>query len=642
MSQATKLEDLVPNAQLGHYSIIAHVAEGGMGHVFRAFEPSLQREVAIKVLKADFAANPQYRAFFDSEALNIAALRHPSIVPIYFVGSQGDLCYFVMPYIEGSTLDEWVEKEVPMTVEQGMWVMSNAVEALEWALHHHIVHLDIKPSNFLVDNNGSILLTDFGLAKSLVQSGGDESQECFGTPAYISPEQIMRQPADQRSDIYSLGATLYHLLTMHFLYDGESVEAIVLSHLEKPFPYQEAESYGLSPGWINLIDRMTQKKPEDRFQNYDELREAVRNINALRPVQIRSSEKTKTAIIPVPIRESSTKEFLYGLLRPRLASWAQGGIDTALVKERQETLQQIQSSSRQLANLTPALKELAQVMEGDIDDLSGALEYMPSMDRFIIALANTPFFQPEEFVTKRKKALRTIGFGLGRNLVLTGMMIREHGAKSYEFDWHPLWQHSISVGLVSTFLMNLLEEDAKRVSSSGRLGNFKDKYLHKLFAGNLGQQAYFQGLIHDLGKMLLAEIGAYPYFVAVRRSLENHTSLAGEEKKVMGVDHMEAGALWFQRQGFEGVTREVAGNHRTDIDKASPLCCAVALSNQIVKRHGLGFSGNGIFERRDFGELSIWLELKKHFHNKITTMEMVEAEFIPMVGQLPLLEPIDG
>jgi HD-like signal output (HDOD) protein len=295
-----------------------------------------------------------------------------------------------------------------------------------------------------------------------------------------------------------------------------------------------------------------------------------------------------------------------------------------------------------LANLTPALKELALVMEGDINDLSGALEYMPAMDRFIIALSNTPFFQPEEEVTKRKKALRTLGMGLSRNLVLTGMMIREHGAKSYEFDWHPLWQHSISVGLVSTFLMNLLEEDAKRVTKSGSLSNLKDKYLTKLFTGNLSQQAYFQGLVHDIGKMLLAEIGAYPYFVAVRRSIENQSSLAEEEKKVMGVDHMEAGSLWLQRQGFDSVTREVAGNHRTDVTKASPLCCAVALSNQIVKRHGLGFSGNGVFERRDFGELPVWLELKKHFNNKITTMETVEANFIPMVGQLPLLEPIDG
>jgi len=641
MSQAMKLDDLVPNAQLGHYSIIAHVAEGGMGHVYRAFEPSLQREVAIKVLKADLAANPQYRAFFDTEALNIAALRHASIVPIYYVGSQGELCYFVMPFIEGSTLDEWVEKEVPMTVEQGMWVLSNAVEALDWALKHHIVHLDIKPSNFLVDNNGSILLTDFGLAKSLGQEGTEEVQECFGTPAYISPEQIMRKPADQRSDIYSLGATIYHLLTMHFLYDGESVEAIVMAHLENPFPYQEAEKYGLSPGWINLIDRMTQKNPQDRFQNYAELREAMRNINALRPVQVRASEKTKTAIIPVPNRDSSNKDYLFGLLRPRLASWAEAGIDSALVKQREETLQQIQNSSRQLSNLTPALKELSQVMDGDLNDLSGALEFMPAMDRFIIALANTPFFRPDEFVTKRKKALRTIGMGLSRNLVLTGMMIREHGSHSYEFNWHPLWQHSISVGLVATFLMNMLEEDTKRVTKSDSILRLKDRYFQRFFLGDLSPHAYFQGLTHDIGKMLLAEIAAYPYFVAVRRSIENQTSLADEEKKVMGVDHMEAGSLWLLRQGFDGTTREVAGNHRTEASKVSPVCCAVILANQIVKRHGLGFSGNGVFERRDFGELAVWQELKKYFGNRITTMETVEADFIPMVGQLPVLEPIE-
>ncbi|NJK90909.1 MAG: serine/threonine protein kinase [Blastochloris sp.] len=282
---AVSLEDLVPNARLGHYTIVEHLAEGGMGHVFRAFEPSLSREVAIKVLKAELADDPDKIGSFDLEAQNIAALRHSNIVPIYFVGHQGDLHYFVMPFITGSTLDDWVESGVPMSAEQGIMVLGQAISALDWAYKHGIIHLDIKPSNFLVDDSGIILLTDFGLARTLGQTLLDNPDECYGTPAYMCPEQILQQHTDQRSDIYSLGATMYHLMTCRFLYDRETVTELVQAHLEQGFPYADAAALGLSPGWINLFDRMTQKSPADRFQNYDELSAALANVERLGPVR---------------------------------------------------------------------------------------------------------------------------------------------------------------------------------------------------------------------------------------------------------------------------------------------------------------------------------------------------------------------
>jgi serine/threonine protein kinase/HD-like signal output (HDOD) protein len=638
MSVANTMEELVPNAQLGHYTIISHLAEGGMGHVYRAFEPSLQREVAIKVLKEELANNPQYRKFFDSEATNIAALRHPSIVPIYFVGNQGDIYYFVMPFIEGSTLDDWIEGEVRMNSEQGLWVLNSAVDALDWAYRHTIVHLDIKPSNFLVDSNGTILLTDFGLAKSLNESLGEEEQECFGTPAYISPEQILRKPADQRSDIYSLGATLYHLLTMNFLYDGDSVEDIILKHLEEPFPYEKAQACGLSPGWINLIDRMTQKNPDDRFQTYEELRDAVLHMNSLKPVRKLAQDATRSGPIPVPIRGGGRKEFLYGILSSKLESWAVNGIDKSLVRARADVLGQIASKHVLMEDLVPSLKELAMPMEGEVQDLAAALEMLPEVEKLIISLANMPFCS-EEPIDQRKKAIRAVGLHLSRNLVLSGILIREWRDKYRgEFNWFPLWQHSIATGLTATFLLEFLASAGKEKKKSF----FGGVAFKKIFQQTGKEQAYFAGFIHDIGKLILSEIAAYPHFVALRRSIEEMKPLLEEEKKVLGVDHQEAGTLWLGRMGFDPLVREVAAKHDAEASKINLTTAAVVLANQMVKRHGLSYSGDAVVEISNFGETPAWQVLKKEMKCGDELLEVIHDEFVPVIGQMPLLEPPYG
>ncbi|MFQ3670289.1 MAG: protein kinase [Verrucomicrobiia bacterium] len=637
MKSATTMEDLVPNARLGHYTIISHVAEGGMGHVYKAFEPSLQREVAIKVLKEELASNPQYRRFFDSEATNIAALRHPSIVPIYYVGNQGDICYFVMPFIEGSTLDDWVESEVRMNSEQGLWVLNSAVDALDWAFRHNIIHLDIKPSNFLVDANGTILLTDFGLAKSLNESLGEEEQECFGTPAYISPEQILRRPADQRSDIYSLGATVYHLLTMTFLYDGDSVEEIILKHLEEPFPYDKAQAAGLSPGWINLIDRMTQKAPEDRFQNYAELRDAILHMNSLKPVKRRVVEQVGTTPIPVPIRGGGTREYLYGLLSPKLDSWALNGIDKSLVRARHDVVHQLANKHLLLEDLVPSLKELAQPMEGELHDLNSAMQMLPEVQQFVIALANCPFCG-EEPVDQPKKAIKAVGLQQTRNLVLSGILIREWRDKyAGDFNWFSLWQHSINVGLTAGFLVQFLQLAAQ--NSGAKRGLFGPGGLKRMFTGDFKDRVYFGGFIHDLGKLLLSEIAPYPYFAALRRSIEDAQPLPDEERKVLGIDHLEAGQMWLGRMGFEPMFREIAGQHHPGSTKLQPATAAVAIANQLVKRHGAAYSGDSMIECPDISHMAAWPLLKKACGAVSVSDALLEEEFVPAIGQLPILEP---
>ncbi len=646
MSLATSLKELIPNARLGHYTIVEHLAEGGMGHVYRAFEPSLSREVAIKVLKAELADEPDKIGLFDLEAQNIAALRHSNIVPIYFVGHQGDLHYFVMPFITGSTLDDWVESGVSMNADQGIWVLNQAIEALDWAYKHGIIHLDIKPSNFLVDESGIILLTDFGLARTLGQTILDNPDECYGTPAYMCPEQILQQPTDQRSDIYSLGATLYHLMTCRFLYDCETVTELVQAHLEKPFPYADAAALGLAPGWINLFDRMTQKSQADRFQNYDELREALANVTRLGPVKKKGGDTLiGEGQTLVPHRSSATKEYAYGLLNPKFNSWAESSIDQTLVRKKAETLNGIQRPMKpmKLSKLIKPLKEMVKISTPDIVDLAEALTILPQIDEFVLNLAGTGFARRTmEHGLTRKKAIRAVGPDLVSQLILTGLMLRDDFEATPEFVWTAFWQHSVATGIVSYYLMEVVTGEF--TPGKGWVDTSTKKLTSMLSLNillNKGKMnAYFAGFIHDIGKLALAEVAPYPYYSALREAIEKQSSLAYQEKRFMGVDHAEMGELWLGWIGIDGPAKQSTGAHHELAKKSGLLASVVSLANQMVKIYGIGYSGSPVVDQRNLWETRAWLELKAASKNQELTPSLMEESFIPLVAQLPMMEPV--
>src|SRR5471032_3632027 len=225
MAQPLELDDLMPGTHLGNYVITERIAQGGMGTVFKALEPALERYVAIKVLRPEYARNPEYVQYFQEEARAVAALRHPNIIPIFFIGQEGSVVFFSMSYIDGETFENWIETKRWFNEEQAKWFLSHAIAALHSAHKANIIHLDIKPANFLVDRGNNIMLTDFGLAQKIVKDASEEGErEAYGTPAYVSPEQITRGATDQRTDIYSLGATLFHLMTGHPPFSGATVE----------------------------------------------------------------------------------------------------------------------------------------------------------------------------------------------------------------------------------------------------------------------------------------------------------------------------------------------------------------------------------------------------------------------------------
>src|SRR5688572_14847078 len=221
--------------RVGHYEITAKLGEGGMGEVYRAQDSKLQRDVAIKVLPADFAADPERLARFEREAKVLASLNHPNIASIYGLEESGGVRALVMELVEGPTLAERIEQG-PLPLDETLVVARQIAEALEAAHERGVVHRDLKPANVKLSLDGRVKVLDFGLAKALdPQSSADLAASptitamatrhgvILGTAAYMSPEQARGQAVDKRSDIWAFGCLVYEMLTGRRAFEGETV-----------------------------------------------------------------------------------------------------------------------------------------------------------------------------------------------------------------------------------------------------------------------------------------------------------------------------------------------------------------------------------------------------------------------------------
>lgn len=213
------------------YRIEQQIGSGGMANVYRAHDEILNRTVAIKVLRSEFSHNEQFIRRFEREAHAATSLNHPNIVAIYDVGDEDDLYYIVMEHVDGVTLKQYLQEEY-ISVDEALRIMGQICDAIDHAHANRIIHRDIKPQNMMIDQHGSVKVTDFGIAVAMSNATLTHTMSVLGSVHYFSPEQARGKFADEKSDIYSLGAVLYELLTGRVPFIGETPVAVALQHLQ--------------------------------------------------------------------------------------------------------------------------------------------------------------------------------------------------------------------------------------------------------------------------------------------------------------------------------------------------------------------------------------------------------------------------
>ena len=278
----------------GRYRVLKRLGSGGMAEVYCAEDQQLGRRVALKLLHRRFADDEQFVERFRREASSAAGLSHPNIVGIFDRGEWDGTYYIAMEFVEGRTLKDIIRERGPAPPEAAADVALQILRAARYAHKHGIVHRDIKPHNVLIDNEGRVRVTDFGIARAGV-SDMTETGSVMGTAQYLSPEQAQGKPVDERSDLYSIGVVLYELLTGRVPFDAESPVSVALMQVSEP-PVPPMEVNPEVPPALNAVTlRAMEKNPDRRYQDADEF---IAELEAARaaPMEIlrrrRSSRKS--------------------------------------------------------------------------------------------------------------------------------------------------------------------------------------------------------------------------------------------------------------------------------------------------------------------------------------------------------------
>ena len=299
------------------YEILGEIGAGGMAHVYKAKDYKLRRMVALKVLKHEYYQDEAVLSKFKKEALAAGGLTHPNIVAVYDLGQEYNIDYIVMEYIDGLTLKEYIKRRDMMGSEEVLKIAIKIAEALKAAHANGIIHRDIKPQNIMVTQQGDVKVTDFGIAKAATSSTITQQGEALGSVHYFSPEQARGSFVDARSDLYSLGITMYEMITKQLPFTGDTPVAVAMKHLHDPLPEPQKMAPQIWPGLRDIIVKLTQKRPELRYQSAEELILDMKRVYKnpgfrIRPVQPKDvpvrNEYGATRRPPVKSREEQERE----------------------------------------------------------------------------------------------------------------------------------------------------------------------------------------------------------------------------------------------------------------------------------------------------------------------------------------------
>ncbi len=290
------------------YEILEKIGTGGMSDVYKAKDIKLNRYVAIKVLKQEFAENKNFVSKFRVEAQAAAGLMHPNIVNVYDVGEEDSIHYIVMELVEGITLKKYIEKKSRLSTKEAISIAIQVAMGIEAAHNNHIIHRDIKPQNIIISKEGKVKVTDFGIAKAA--SSNTITSNVMGSVHYTSPEQARGGFSDEKSDIYSLGITLFEMLTGRVPFNGDTTVAIAIKQIQDEMPSPREFVPEIPVSVERIVLKCTQKSPDRRYQNMgDMIRDLKRSlITPDEPfVEIDTGEAGKTRIV-TDIRNRNTPQ----------------------------------------------------------------------------------------------------------------------------------------------------------------------------------------------------------------------------------------------------------------------------------------------------------------------------------------------
>ena len=251
------------------YEILEKIGTGGMSDVYRAKDHKLNRPVAVKVLKQEFSENDNFVSKFRVEAQAAAGLMHPNIVNVYDVGDENGIHYIVMELVDGITLKRYIEKKSRLSVKEAVSIAIQVAMGLEAAHNNHIIHRDIKPQNIIISKEGKVKVTDFGIAKAATSN--TITSNVMGSVHYTSPEQARGGYSDAKSDVYSLGITLFEMLTGRLPFNGDTTVAIAIKHIQEELPSPAEFSDEIPISVEKIVMKCCQKSPDRRYQSAAEL-----------------------------------------------------------------------------------------------------------------------------------------------------------------------------------------------------------------------------------------------------------------------------------------------------------------------------------------------------------------------------------
>ena len=303
----------------GRYLILGNIGSGGMANVFLARDLILDREVAIKVLRYDFLNDQSAIRRFQREMLASTELVHPNIVTVYDAGQEGETQFLVMEYVKGMDLKRYIQTQYPIPYGRIVDIMQQILSAVSLAHQHRIIHRDLKPQNILIDESGTVKITDFGIAVALSETSITQTNSMLGSVHYLSPEQARGSMATNQSDIYAIGIILYEMLTGKVPFDGESAVTIALKHFQEEIPSVRLYDRNVPQSLENVVLKATAKDPIDRYQSAEEMSADLATVldpNRLNePIWHPASHAEETKVLPnlteqvpsaVPVEEDVT------------------------------------------------------------------------------------------------------------------------------------------------------------------------------------------------------------------------------------------------------------------------------------------------------------------------------------------------